>query len=135
MADPRRKTKIYIAWCAMKTRCFNPKATSFNIYGGRGIKISKEWLCFENFFADMALSFRQGLSIDRIDVNGNYCRENCKWSTKKEQANNRRTSKIIQIGGERKTLAQWCELSSVKASTVRQRIYCYNWSAREALSF
>jgi hypothetical protein len=78
----------------MKTRCLNPKSTNYALYGGRGIKICERWGKFENFIADMG-ERPTDMSIDRIDVNGDYCPENCKWSSKKEQSQNRRKLKLI----------------------------------------
>lgn len=83
-------SKVYMAWQQMKDRCFNPKNKRYRDYGGRGITVCSEWLKFENFYSDMG-DKPEGLSLDRINNNGNYNKENCKWSTPKEQANNRRS--------------------------------------------
>jgi hypothetical protein len=84
--------RLYITWARMKQRCLNPKSTSYKIYGGRGIKISKDWLKFENFYRDMFPTWKENLTIERVDVNGNYCKENCKWIPSIEQNYNRRNS-------------------------------------------
>ena len=89
-SDPSNKT--YNSWRAMIQRCDNPKNNRFFAYGGRGIRVCQEWYKFENFLADMG-ERPNGKSIDRIDVDLDYCKSNCKWSTPKEQANNRRNSK------------------------------------------
>lgn len=87
-------TPEYRAWNAMRQRCFNPKVSEYHRYGGRGITISKEWVeSFSNFYNDMGSKPSMGHSIDRINNNGNYCKENCKWSTRKEQQNNMSTNK------------------------------------------
>lgn len=83
------KTITYNSWQNMRKRCMNPKSIQFKDYGGRGIKICDDWNKFENFLRDMG-ERPIGMSIDRINVNGNYEKNNCKWSTRLEQANNKR---------------------------------------------
>ena len=97
-----RKTKIYNIWNAMKQRCNNTNNSSYSTYGGRGINISETWVKFYEFFLDMNGSYKEGLTLDRIDNNGNYCKKNCRWVTRQQQANN--TSANVIFGG--KTIAQ-----------------------------
>jgi hypothetical protein len=85
----------YITWKSMKIRCYNPDSDRYDIYGGRGIVICDRWLnSFENFYEDMGLKPSEEHSIDRINVNGNYDPNNCRWATDEEQIINRRTTKI-----------------------------------------
>ena len=125
--------KIRNIWYGMLHRTTNPKHTEYSRYGARGITVCDRWHSFENFYEDMKCGYLSGLSIERIDNDKGYSLENCRWSTKKEQANNRRTSKLFTIDGITKTLAQWIEQSGVKPSTVKQRIYGYGWPIEKAL--
>lgn len=88
-------TKIYSVWSNMKNRCYNQSYHKYKYWGGRGIKVSEKWLNFVNFYDDMG-DAPLGMSIDRIDVDGDYSKENCRWATQKEQQNNRRNN-VIKI--------------------------------------
>lgn len=86
-----RYDRIYKIWAGIKTRCLNEKTPKFKYWGGRGIRVCDRWKnSFELFYEDMKEGYSDNLSIDRIDNDGNYEKDNCKWSTAKEQANNRR---------------------------------------------
>jgi hypothetical protein len=116
----------------MRNRCYEPKNNRFYRYGARGITVCEDWLeSFENF-RDWALAngYSDEKSIDRIDNNGNYCPENCKWSTQKDQARNRRTSCVVYG----KTIAEWAELLKVDYNLLRQRISRDGLSLEEALA-
>lgn len=106
------KTRVYSIYYGMLHRCYNERLREFKNYGGRGIKVCDRWLGehgFENFLIDMGDRPSPKHSIDRIDVNGDYCPENCRWVTTKEQANNTRSNAYYTFNGKTQTLKQWCE--------------------------
>lgn len=101
-------TRIYRTWCGMKTRCLNPNHPRYKDYGGRGITICKKWLSFDGFYDDMKEGYSDELTLDRIDNNKGYYKDNCKWSTTFEQMNNRRNNVLITINGETDTVSHMC---------------------------
>lgn len=119
------QTKLYRIWIAMKSRCYNQRHSSYANYGGRGIVICDEWkIDFKSFYDwSMANGYKEELQIDRIDNNGNYEPNNCKWSTRREQANNRRTTHLETINGETHTLAEWSRISGIKIGTIAKRYH------------
>jgi hypothetical protein len=116
----------------MHQRCYNPNKRGFELYGGRGIAVTSEWHDFNVFGRDMGATWRKGLSLDRIDTDGNYCKENCKWSTPKEQGNNRRTNRVIQTPNGEMTIAQAGDFFGLSAITIRSRIR-YGWPEDQLL--
>ena len=126
-------TKVYRAWLHMKDRCNNTNDKEYKRYGARGIAICKEWKSFEQFFEDMGES-PKGTSLDRIDNNKIYCKENCKWSTPREQANNRRSNRFITYNGRTETLAEWGRITGINAKNINRRIDNYGWSIEKALT-
>lgn len=106
----KKTDATYKAWVELKLRCCNPNNRAYKDYGGRGIKVCDRWLhSFENFLADMGERPGKEYSIDRIDNNGDYCPENCRWATDETQCNNRRSNINITYRGRTQTLMQWCE--------------------------
>ena len=101
------RTPEYQSWIGMKQRCFNPNTKNYSDYGGRGIKICDRWLNLENFLADMGSRPTAKHSLDRINNNADYSPENCRWSTRVEQQNNTRYNRLITIGNDTRTIAQW----------------------------
>ncbi len=117
-----RNSRTYHIWKHIRQRCMNPKDSRYSDYGGRGIKVCPRWGSYLNFLTDMGEA-PTGMSIDRKDNNGNYCPENCRWATPVEQANNSRKNVRVTIGGETRTLAEWCRLTGAKYKTVWARIH------------
>ena len=105
-------TNIYQVWTHMLYRCRNPRAKQYPDYGGRGITVCERWMLFENFLADMG-ERPKGLSLDRLNNDGNYEPGNCRWATNIQQMRNRRTTRFLEIDGEIKTLIEWCSIYSV----------------------
>lgn len=130
-----KNTRIYRCWRNMKTRCYNPNGAEFGLYGGRGITVCYEWQTFEPFYEwAMANGYRNDLSIDRIDNDGNYEPSNCKWSTQQEQALNRSTNVTITYNGITKHISEWDkDIGSAKSGRVRARLNA-GWSIEKAVT-
>lgn len=128
----RKQSKEYAIWNAMLARCRNVNNAKYPRYGGRGIKVCERWLMFENFLADMG-RVPEGLSLDRINNDGNYEPDNCRWTTFKEQTRNSTTAKPITIDGVTKCLAEWVETTDIAYCTAKMRIR-RGWDAWRALS-
>lgn len=119
----KANTKLNNVYYNMRKRCLNSKSKSYVDYGGRGIKICNAWMTYEGFLNDMAHTYKEGLSLDRIDVNGNYCKENCRWVDKKTQANNTRTNRFFYHNGVKYTLTTLSEHLSEKYNINKSIIY------------
>lgn len=116
-------SRLHRIWKSMRTRCNNKNAKSYGDYGARGIVICPEWDDYATFRDwAMANGYEDGLTIDRIDVNGDYCPENCRWVTWIMQSNNKRTTAYLTINGITHSIAEWSRLSGVKYETLRTRI-------------
>ena len=111
----------------MKQRCLNVNSRFYPIYGGRGIEICEKWMTFEGFFEDMG-ECPPNMTIDRVDNDSNYCRENCRWATMKQQSNNRSTTILLVIGDCEKSLKEWSEHFCIKYTTAYYR-YKQGWTA------
>jgi hypothetical protein len=124
----------YRVWINMKSRCLNPNATGFDLYGGRGISIHPSWLAsFEKFLSDVGPRPTGSHTLDRIDVNGDYEPGNCRWATQTQQCRNMRVNHIVVIGGERMTLAEAAELAPVPYNTVLYRLK-RGWHITDAIT-
>lgn len=128
-------TRLYEIWRGMKRRCNDGNRKEYQIYGGRGIKVCKEWETSFNAFRNWALNngYNDTLTIERNDVNGNYEPSNCRWATKKEQANNRRDNKFLTHNGKTLTVAQWAKELNIHENTLRNRIQ-KGWSEEKIFS-
>lgn len=129
-----RSHPIYITWCGMKRRCNSSTCEEYKYYGGRGIKVCDEWN--ENFVPFFIWCIRNGwepgLSIDRIDVNGNYEPDNCRWASVDVQQNNKRDNRYITYNGTTKTCAQWAKEIGLHRGTLGRRLDS-GWTVEEAL--
>lgn len=129
------KPPTYTHWVNMKTRCFNRNNAKYKDYGGRGIKVCEEWLDFKNFHEwAMSHGFEPGLSIDRIDNDGDYEPANCRWITMAAQAANKRSCRYITYNGITDTIAGWTRRLGMKKNTLRARLNDYGWSIEKALT-
>ena len=127
-------THLYMVYHSMKARCYNQNSDDYKHYGGRGICICNEWQDYEKF-REWAISsgYHQGLTIERNDVNGDYCPDNCRWITQKEQTRNKRTTVYLTAFGETKTLISWAEEKGVNPDAIRSRIK-RGWSVEKAIA-
>lgn len=126
-------SKTYHIWHQMKQRCMNPNNLDYSNYGGRGIKICKRWIKFENFLKDMS-EVPEGYQIDRINNNNGYYKNNCRWATPKQQARNRNNNNLKTLNGKTQCLAAWAEECNISFNTLRARLYRYGWSIEKALT-
>jgi len=126
-------TRVYIIWACMKQRCTNKKNPSYSYYGGRGINFCEKWKTFVGFWEDMEYEYFDDLTLERIDNNGNYCKENCKWASRKEQARNTRQNRIIEFRGEKRCLSDWANKIGIAIETLRDRLST-GWSLERALT-
>ena len=123
----RSKSRTYGLWRAMRNRCNRLNQD----YSARGITYDQRWDTFENFLADMGEA-PDGMSLDRIDVNGNYEKSNCRWATKEQQANNTRANVFIEWQGKRQTRAQWEKELGMRPTTLRSRFRA-GWPLERAM--
>lgn len=125
---------LYHTLQCMKDRCYNSNAQEYENYGGRGIKVCDEWLESYESFRDWAMAngYRKGLSIDRIDNNGDYSPDNCRWATMKTQCRNRRSNHLLTINGETHCIAEWGEIANIIPSRISKRLE-RGWSPYDAV--
>lgn len=132
------KTKEYRTWKQIKGRCYNLNNQKYKNYGGRGITVCDRWLDkehgFENFLQDMGECPGPEYSIDRIDNNGNYCPENTRWATPREQCNNKRDNHIVLYNGQKYTLAQLCREIGIPYHRTKLRLY-RGWNIEDTIGY
>lgn len=126
------QTKVFKVWLGILDRCKNDRSGN---YGKRGIRVCARWRnSFESFLSDVGPMPTPGHSIERKKVNGNYEPDNCIWATRKEQARNTRRNTRLTLDGTSATIAEWSEITGLKASTICVRLYTLGWSVRDALA-
>jgi hypothetical protein len=126
-------SREYNIWAMMRQRCSNPKAANYLGYGARGIKVCERWNRFSNFIADLGPAPSPAHTLDRIDNNGDYTPENCRWADVLQQQNNRRNSVFIEAFGKRLTLAQWARETGLSRDIIKHRIFVMSMPPEQAL--
>ena len=129
------RTRLYQIWRDMKKRCYNSNDKEFHNYGGRGISICEQWRNSYAYFMEWALKngYTDDLTIERIDVNQNYCPENCIWASQKVQQNNKRTNHLLTYNNETHTIAEWSDITGLNFAVIYARIK-YGWSVEQTLT-
>ena len=127
-------TPLYGVWQMMKQRCLNPKHRTFKWYGARSISVCQEWLEFMPFYEwAMGNGYSEGLTLDRIDPNGNYAPDNCRWASWKEQMNNKRSNRLILAFGKTMTIQEWADATGIHRSTIVGRLKA-GWTPEQAVT-
>lgn len=135
------KTHPWFVWMGLKDRCDNKKSPKYKNYGGRGITYCGEWVVFENFWKDMGVDYKKHLleygkkqtTLDRINNDGEYSKDNCKWSTLKEQSRNKRTNKNMFFNGKKIALSEIAEIVGIDYDLLLRRITRDGWSLNRAI--
>ena len=132
----QKRDRLYNIWVGMKHRCYNPNSTIYHNYGGRGVSVCPEWRNNFSSFRDWSMSngYTKNKSIDRIDVNGDYCPENCRWASQSQQQRNKRNSQTAVYKGREMSLADIAEKTGINLRTLRSRIQILGWSVEKAVS-
>lgn len=126
-------SRVYSIWQGMKNRCINESSASYSMYGGRGIYVCDEWLDFNTFYKDMGDPPKSS-SIERIDNNKGYCKENCKWATSYEQSRNKRSNVNISWNGKKMVLEDWAAHLNINIHTLYARVIRYKWTIERAFT-
>lgn len=133
--------RLYKVWCAMKNRCYNENVLSYKDYGFLGIEVCDEWK--NDYMAFREWAYNNGYdenapikecTLDRIDVCGNYCPENCRWANAIVQNNNKHNTVYLTYNGETHSLMEWCRALGIKETTLRNRLDRSHWTIEKALN-
>lgn len=127
-----KQSPTYTCWRGMLRRCSDSEHPSYSNYGGKGVSVCERWMSFDAFLEDMG-ERPDGKTLDRVDGAKGYSKENCRWFTMKEQANNRANNHLLTFRGETHTVARWAEILGIKEGTIRARL-CRGASDEDALS-
>lgn len=130
--NAQQRTPAYKAWVRMRDRCYNTKSWRYKYYGGKGVTISDEWQSFENFFRDMGQP-AVGMSLDRINPNGNYELSNCRWATLQQQAANKTNTVYLTIDGEKIPMMEASRRYEIRFQTLWARLNRHKWTDRQAV--
>lgn len=126
--------RLYSIWKNMLSRCGNPNKPDYQYYGARGIEVCDEWKEYSTFQQWAANNgYEDNLTLDREDGNKNYCPENCRWVTIKEQQNNKRNNHRIEFNGENHTISEWADILNIDRGIIKDRLRA-GWSISDALT-
>ena len=126
-------TRVWRIWKGILERCRSPSSPNYYNYGGRGIKVCERWLTFENFYFDMG-DPPPKMQIDRIDTNGDYTLKNCRWTTARQNANNRRNCRYLTLGDKTMTVTEWSRELGMTPQGIHRRIDVHHWPILVALT-
>ena len=129
-------SRLYRIWTNMKTRCYNTKSPKYKVYGARGITVYESWKNCYTMFMDWAIThgYNDSLTLDRINVNGNYDPSNCRWVSVKQQENNRTNNRLITYKGETRTMSQWADKLGIPYNCLQMRLNTFNYTVEEAFN-
>jgi hypothetical protein len=129
-----KRRQAYNSWTMMLHRCYDPTIKRYDLYGGMGVTVAPRWLNFKDFLEDMGLPPSSKHSIDRVDNDGNYSPDNCRWATQREQCRNSSQSHRITINGQTKSLSDWADIYSISAKVLNDRINKLGWDIDKAIN-
>lgn len=133
-SSPEARSPEYRSWETMKARCYNQSNPDYQRYGGRGILVCDEWRSnFQNFFSDMGQR-PKNTTLDRVDFNGDYRKENCRWATQSVQQRNKSTNRVVEFGGVKITLVELAEKTGEPYQRLHERIVRRGWSVDDAVT-